>query len=978
MRLRTLLALCFMASAAFCCMTAEANSKSDTVIVCPASASPLQQYAAKEIRRYAYLRTGQLLRIAGEASDMSDAIVVARENVSAPLQATFKELKAEEYWLKTIPCPDGRTALLVTGGSDVAMLYAAYRFAEVLGVRFYLHGDVIPDAPIPLAVLSLDERRAPLFELRGIQPFHDFAEGPDWWNADDYKAILCQLPKLGMNFFGLHTYPENRPAAEPTVWIGTEDNIAPDGRVHFAYPAIYYNTLLNVNWGYAPKATADYALGAGAMYDRNDYGSDIMRGLGPMPQSPRDCNEVFNRAGAMLHDAFTLAHSLGIKTCVGTETALVVPQRIRERMAVKNTSFEVLGGKLANYNEAIANTEDDALYQNVRYDVDGYRFPLPNGSYNVTLKFCEVAYDRSGARVFDVCIQKRRVMEALDIFTKAGKNVALDCTFSGVQVTDGVLDISFPRRTEFPSVAAIAIEGATANVKINCGGTAYKDYLPDDGTAQIDNESVRKLYEGMFTRIARTYPVDYYWFWTPENWTWEGVKQEVVDATITDIQTAIAAAKNVAAPFQLATCGWVLGPQTDRALFDKVLPKEMPVSCINRKVGMEPVDRGFSNVADRPKWAIPWLEDDPAMNSIQLWAGRMRRDAADALEYGCTGLMGIHWRTRILSPNVSALAKAAWDQAGWGKKDAPGASEFRPVDDFYRDWALSEFGPEAAEEAAALFAKIDCRLPRPSDWIGGPGGYQPDKRSWNEVSKEYAFVDELAALRSRISGKGNAERFDYWLSNFEFLRAMGKVRCIWAEFDVAMEKAKAGDTPENKKRVARETALPLRKTLIAAVSEAYCRLLATVNTAGEMGSVTNLEQHTLPGLVEKPGAELSSMLGEALPPDAELPREYTGRARVFVSSVRNSVQTGEPLSVNLVVLGEETPRRVSLRWRTMGEGGFREVPMRHVARGIYAATVESLDKDVEYYCEAEVGRHRLVWPAMAPNLNQTVIVGLPN
>ncbi len=41
----------------------------------------------------------------------------------------------------------------------------------------------------------------------------------------------------------------------------------------------------------------------------------------------------------------------------------------------------------------------------------------------------------------------------------------------------------------------------------------------------------------------------------------------------------------------------------------------------------------------------------------------MRRDAADALAYGCTGLMGLHWRTDILAPNVSALAQAAWDQS---------------------------------------------------------------------------------------------------------------------------------------------------------------------------------------------------------------------------------------------------------------------------------------------------------------------------
>ena len=80
------------------------------------------------------------------------------------------------------------------------------------------------------------------------------------------------------------------------------------------------------------------------------------------------------------------------------------------------------------------------------------------------------------------------------------------------------------------------------------------------------------------------------------------------------------------------------------------------MSCINRKVGHAPVEPGFAAVKGRPKWAIPWLEDDPALTSPQLWVGRMRRDAADARRYGCTGLMGIHWRTRVLGPNVPALA----------------------------------------------------------------------------------------------------------------------------------------------------------------------------------------------------------------------------------------------------------------------------------------------------------------------------------
>ena len=139
---------------------------------------------------------------------------------------------------------------------------------------------------------------------------------------------------------------------------------------------------------------------------------------------------------------------------------------------------------------------------------------------------------------------------------------------------------------------------------------------------------VRELYEGIFRRAAEAYPLDYYWFWTPEGWTWSGVKEEQIKATMDDLANAIAARAKVQAPFSLATCGWVLGPQQDRAMFDKVLPKDVAVSCINRQVGYTPVDAGFAEVHGRSKWAIPWLEDDPALTSPQLWAGRMRRDAA--------------------------------------------------------------------------------------------------------------------------------------------------------------------------------------------------------------------------------------------------------------------------------------------------------------------------------------------------------------
>ena len=537
----------------------------------------------------------------------------------AKLKAAVEGLAAEQYMLKTVR-DRGRPVLLVVGGDPMGTLYGAYRLAEHLGVRFYLHGDVVPDKRIPLAMPNLDEVRKPLFALRGIQPFHDFPEGPDWWNRDGYKAVLGQLPKMGMNFIGLHCYPQGGVGPEPLVWIGRSGQINPDGTVKASYPSRHFTTS-NVTdaWGYLPGKTGDYVFGAAALFDRDDYGADYMRDTYPWPaMSPRQCNALFDRMGAFLGDVFTFAHRLGVKTCIGTETPLVVPERVRSRLRA------------------------------------------------------------------------------------AGKDA------------------------DDPAV-------------------------------------VEELYEGMFRRIAKVHPLDYYWLWTPESWTWEAVKQRQIDATMADFRAVLAAAKKVRPPFTLATCGWVLGPPQSPALFDEFLPKEMPMSCINRNVGNMPVEPGFAKITGRPKWAIPWMEDDPGLTMPQLWVGRMRRDAADALKYGCTGLMGIHWRTRILGPNVSALAQAAWDQGGWTgevKMAADKKSNYLPVADFYAEWALAEFGPEAAEAIASIFVRLDGRLPRPADWVTGPGSLMPDNRQSVQGGElfDYRRGAERLLLRRCVGGPASADR----------------------------------------------------------------------------------------------------------------------------------------------------------------------------------------------------------------------------
>jgi hypothetical protein len=596
-------------------------------------------------------------------------------------------------------------------------------------------------------------------------------------------------------------------------------------------------------------------------------------------------------------------------------------------------------------------------------------------------------------------------------------------------------------------------------------------------------------------------------------------------------------------------------------LFDQVLPKDVAMSCINRNVGFNWVEPGFRRITGRPQWAIPWMEDDPAMVVPQLWAGRMRRDAADALAYGCTGLIGIHWRTKVLAPNVSALAMAAWNQKDWntdlGKEieieeptatdvriggqvanyqqneiadtdddplyrtcvynvseyrikvpdgtynvtlkfceihyDAPdkrvfgvrlqgqpvidrldvfktvgknkpfdatfenikvtdeeivlqfvkhvefpfiagivvdgmtaannqieaqpftrkincggdkwqdyeadlpaaGASSVMPdrtrdlpCEDFYRDWAQAWFGSEVARPVAELFTRLDgdagakgvkqgrATLPRPATWIRGPGGVSVNTAPWQQERQRYAFVDEMAALRGRVQGKGNLRRFDYWLNTFRFLRAMGELGCARGQLDGIMKKVAAQKDPVPRKRLAEQEALPVRIRLARVWEQLMTLQLAVTDTPGEMGTVANLEQHTRRGLnfLNAHDKKLEAILGDSLPPEVEPSRDYLGEPRIIVPTKRTVVRENEPVRLKLIILDKAPAADVAVHWRWLGQKDCQQLSATHVARGVYRVQLPPMQASgLEYFVRAKTsGGTELIWPATAPDIGQTM------
>ena len=472
----------------------------------------------------------------------------------------------------------------------------------------------------------------------------------------------------------------------------------------------------------------------------------------------------------------------------------------------------------------------------------------------------------------------------------------------------------------------------------------------------------------------RTYPLDYYWLWTPETWR-AAVADETVAATERDLLAAVAAAEDVGTPFTLATAGWVLGPDKDRTRYDGSLPKKMPFCCLNRELGTVPVDPAFAKLKDRPKWAIPWLEDDLSISTPEMWVGRIRRDAADACRYGCTGLIGIHWRMRGVGPEVRALAAAAWDRAD------PVLEQRRrslSTGDFFRDWAAHQFGPQAAAPIAEIFQRIDGSLPTPAPQC--PGGIVPDVRRWAEVEKSYAFVDDLARLQPQIVGIGNRDRFAYWFKSFCYLRATGRVACRIAELDRVMDQVRRESDPAKKKELARQVALPLRLQLLEDWGQMVTLLLATVGNWGEIGAVLTHEMYNMQELrhLNRHDQALEQALGEPLPAAAHPWPEYRGPDRIILPTVRTSLWAGEDLQLRLLLLAKVTPKTVDLYWRPLGIGGFRIVPFQHKGRGVYTVMLPAPaigSGDLEYHVKVEMADGQTIfYPATAPTINQSVVV----
>lgn len=897
-------------------------------ISCPSNASTTEKQAAKEVRRYIFLRTGTApeIRMADKYADLpsGDVIVVGANDrpIVTELKSEYGKVDAPHanhrmgYIIKSIS-KDDRNILIITGADTYTTLTAAYRFAELLGCYFNLAGDAIPDKKLtyPLNISGYDEKAQPWFELRGCIPFHDFTAGPDCWNTADYVSFITQQSKMGLNFFGLHYYnksgfPGSQEGPEPHLWIGHKNDVNPDGTVkpEGAYKSYWASSFRHGHepgpiWGASPISMSQFTNGTNKLFAHDYFASEAIGSK--EPTTPEEMAANFNNVGRLLNAAFTHAKQLGVKTALGTETPMGATGSIGAKRAQRNArNLLNLVNKIKEGEEWEGNEDDLFLtvfscppeVRTRMRNVYGYEVPTERGAAN-------------------------------EAFSKA-------------------------------------------------------------------------LYEGVFTKIMRTHPLDYFWLWTYECFTYNGGRpsRDQLEAIAEDYRYCSETMKSMNAPFKMATFGWVLGsngaPYNNGAIdFHDDLPIDVPFGSLADHTG------GAKAVIDagRHAWSSCWYEEDNMLIQPQGRVAGIVNEFGHSLKTGGTqAFLAKHWTINTAAHMSAAHAHLTWDNKVSVSEPMPtiadGARKFPTFDTFSDDplnenpaevqdwikgffhhWAKANFGPERAVEIGKLFASAHQLGEAQRIAKGVKGAFPRVSQSlpsaliefWEEDGDPTAMTDrnfvdaihlytEFCKYKDDIVGTGNRDRYMYYWHWFQGQIELGKLAILRMKF-VEME-----DSEDQAEKGA------LTDEIMNTWGKIISHEVQRIRNESELSIIAQLQQSTW-------DAVFRGELGIA-----EMPSGYKGSNAVRAMPEITQIYTKEDFEQKVVFIGNGAITEPTMHYRKLGSSdSFATVELVTVGNHVLKAKLRNPGHDFEYYITGKVGGESVTYPAAggpAPdNINQTVI-----
>ena len=510
---------------------------------------------------------------------------------------------------------------------------------------------------------------------------------------------------------------------------------------------------------------------------------------------------------------------------------------------------------------------------------------------------------------------------------------------------------------------------------------------------RIDPESVaaRDILETRLARLLEAYPtVDYVWLWEDELMGWSSQKG-TVPLSVTPFQQAYDFLKRHAPEKRLVLSGWG-GVVRHFGHFHRNLPEDVIFTSLNDNLGWDPVSEEYGKLGSRERWPIPWLEDDPAMWLPQFHVYRFVRDMDLAEKYGCQGLLGIHWRHRIMDVDAGFQSRYSWDKT---------LSPTR----FFQDFAAAQ----AREPRAAKLAKILDDTDRDRlilcSFTGEikdghhqiheySGDYDEAFQFWNgyepseEVVKSQAGVArQLRALTDAATGPAERERLNYLTRHVEFLvpysESWSLAYHLHQKLQAALELKRQGKRDEAKALIATE-GVPLWLKLAPLVREVLLDFQEIVSTHNDLGTLASMHNKYERLALFRLRASMKEFLGE-LPPETEKLFEEVRRSdpsatlRVFVPTRATLLRGEDRVRIFAVVPAASDVAQVTLLTRPTGVEKWSGIRMVHAGRKTFVGELKAAGSHaalLDYYVEAEVRRQgkasRLTAPLEAPARFYTV------
>ncbi len=519
------------------------------------------------------------------------------------------------------------------------------------------------------------------------------------------------------------------------------------------------------------------------------------------------------------------------------------------------------------------------------------------------------------------------------------------------------------------------------------------EQLPDRrrtvGRFDIESVTARKMLEARLGQLLEAYPdVDHVWLWEDEQMNWES-RRTGVPLSVTPFVQARDFLRRHSPDKRLVVSGWG-GVARHFEYFHEKLPGDVIFSCLSDSLGWDPVHEVFGKLENRERWPIPWLEDDPGMWQAQFHAHRFQRDVDLSEKYRCQGMLGIHWRHRIVDPTAGYFARAMWNGGL-----APG--------DYYRSYARVQAAGQRGERLAAVLADIDKNRKLLSTWTGemkdGHAVTQEFSGDYNEafvywwdwepeptvIASQKEVLEELRRLAGSAGSAYENERLGYLAGHVEFLVAYADCWVLAHRLHGVLTKAgelkKAGKPDEAGSLVTSE-AVPLWMKLAPEVRRAmlaFQRIVATRNDLGTLASkhikFVRLALYRLPlsiqeYLGEMPD-EMENVFAEVTRPAAE------SAPRIFLPTRPGLLDWRTKTRVMIVAPGEPPPERVRLHLRLRGENEWQTSEAKLLGRRTYEAFLGPFPVEaqlVEYYVSAEAAGRRLTAPEGAPERRHVVTV----